>query len=387
MGCLWVCMGWLFTIDPQAFAAAELVTPTPGWTWEAFQQDISVLSRRSGNPSGFSFCSIMQVFLSSVLAPLVDGVISMEGGKINTVRSEPPGAVVCRIMHRSREPYLAFDNQPDETRVGLFKGAVPALWIGGLADPAPLDPSLLARQVYGLAPFPVTDNATTAGTTPYLSVCGVVSSASAHSNAAWAWLDFLTRQKPESPAPSLVIPQIPARQSVADESGYWASFTPQAAEAVQFSLAHGWYGSLYPDALDQVGKGLSLALTGQVDLALALSQVASLPIPATATPGIIASIATPIPTQFTDNGTVTITYVAPAMPPGDETFDKLAEAFHRLHPDIVVKVINNDDGCDNGSFVDCLKLKPDVFTANFKGFESIQKDSVYVLSLRFVHYR
>ncbi len=363
--------------DSQAFAAAGLSYPTPGWTWEDFQQDISVLSRQSGNPSGFSFVDSAG-FLSSVLAPLTDGVLGTEDGQIDPANLSRQ---VQGYLDLAKAGSLFSFTQPDEARARLFKGAVPALWIGSLADPSPLDASQLARQVYGLAPFPVAANRSSEHTSSQLPVCGVISSASTHPSEAWAWLDFLTRQKPESTTPSQVIPQIPARQSVADKSGYWASFSPQAAEAVQFSLAHGWYGSLYPDALDQVAGALNLALAGKQDLTLALTQAMGLPPAATATPGMVASVVTPVPTQSTSGGTVTITYAAPAMPAGDKTFDKLAEAFHRLHPDIVVNVINNDWGCGHGSFADCLKLKPDVFTANFKGFESIEKDRVYVLSL------
>ena len=126
---------------------------------------------------------------------------------------------------------------------------------------------------------------------------------------------------------------------------------------------------------------MTQALVGQQDLSLALSQAVSLPGQNTPTPGVISAVATPVPTQSTSAGMVTITYAAPAMSTGDKTFDKLAEEFHRLHPDIVVNIVNNDWGCDHGGFSDCLTLKPDVFTSNFKGFEDIGKDSAYVLSI------
>ncbi|MBA3944012.1 MAG: extracellular solute-binding protein [Herpetosiphonaceae bacterium] len=64
----------------------------------------------------------------------------------------------------------------------------------------------------------------------------MMSSGTQHPEAAWRWLRFLSQQDdPERPDSVTVLP---ARKSVAEQSGYWRKLDPATAAAVRFALDH-----------------------------------------------------------------------------------------------------------------------------------------------------
>ena len=361
--------------DPKSFDAAGLAYPAPGWTGEEFQRDITALTGASGGSASLGFVDATG-FGISVLVPAVDHTLEATNGKLDPAVLS--GQLQWYLEQAKAGSLFSFD-QSAESRSALFKDKVPGMWVGGFADPSPTNAGRLARQDYGLLPFPVSVDVSNDHTTPQLTVCGVISAASAHPQEAWAWLDFLTRQKPVDTGPNHVIPQIPARQSVADASQYWEGYTPQAEAAAKYSLAHGWYGSLYPQTLNRLGDALGRVLAGQQDLSLALSQAAALPGQATPTPGTVAAVATPGSTLSVSSDTITINFSPPNMPPGDTTFQKLADAFHKLHPNIVVNVITDETvQCFTVQY--CLNGQIDTFSAGLGGTNlSTITDKLYAL--------
>jgi ABC-type glycerol-3-phosphate transport system substrate-binding protein len=361
--------------NSTSFDLAELPYPAPGWTWADFQRDITALAHTQGGQVDYGFVDSTD-FFASVLVPLVDGYLVSTGGKIESAAIKDQVQSYLDLAHTgSLFPFTG----TDESRTALFQGKAPPMWIGGLEDPSPVNSDQLARQSYGLAPFPVAGDGSVTHTTPQFPICGFISSGSAHKREAWAWLHFLTRQKLDRTIHSNN--QIPARISVADQTRFWDAFPAQTVPALKYGLAHGWYGSRYPQILKQIGAALSKAITERADLDLMISQLSGLTIPDTPTPNVVTpvTVATPQPTASNSEDIVTVNYSPPLMPPNDTTFKKLAEEFNRLHPEIVVNVSNNTD-CTAGSVSGCLDLKYDCFTANLYGDKISQlEDGLYNL--------
>ena len=54
--------------DPNAFGAAGLAYPAPGWTWDDFRKDVAALAGKTGGQARYGFVDATG-FLVSLLAP------------------------------------------------------------------------------------------------------------------------------------------------------------------------------------------------------------------------------------------------------------------------------------------------------------------------------
>ena len=90
--------------------------------------------------------------------------------------------------------------------------------------------------------------------------------------AAWAWLRFLTHQLPEQHDIPLYQYYIPARQSVAQATGYWSRWDPEVAKTLQHTLEH---SAIYrwDESLAALSQAIEAAFGGTpVEEALAEAQ-------------------------------------------------------------------------------------------------------------------
>src|SRR5262245_293889 len=176
----------------------------------------------------------------------------------------------------------------------------------------------------------------------------ILSAGSAHPEAAWRWLSFLSRQEVRQPFMEAgVVGSVPARKSLAERSGYWKQLDPETAAAAQAVLARG--ASTLAGAptdrrvTDALGQTLA-AVVGGTPVPQALSaaqarldqQIAEAQSKPTATP---------------DNGPIVVaTPVENAPPPGAtvmtfnvalfqaEQFRRLAAEFNKQHPELFVQI-------------------------------------------------
>jgi len=180
----------------------------------------------------------------------------------------------------------------------------------------------------GIVPFPVGK----AELNPILVSGYHMSAGTAHPQESWLWLEFLTRQRLETWAQ-----RMPARRSVAEETGYWDGLDEETITAYRHALEHAWttWGWSEPTskaliraifAILKEGKGVNEALAeAQLE---ALQEMATL---ARVTPQPVA-VATPQPAA---KG-ATITFVS--LPTNLAPYRELAQAFNQAHPDITVEV-------------------------------------------------
>src|SRR6266545_568777 len=176
----------------------------------------------------------------------------------------------------------------------------------------------------------------------------VMSAGTAHPEAAWRWLSFLSRQEVRQPFMEAGTPNsVPARKSLAERSGYWKKLDPEVTAAVQAILARGIspLADTPPDrrAIEALGKALAAVVGGRpVAQALAEAQaaldqqIAEAQSTPTATPDTApVVVATPGPSG-PPPGATAITFNVP--PFQAEQFRRLASEFNKQHPELFVQL-------------------------------------------------
>ncbi len=240
----------LIFYDKAAFDAAGLPYPKPGWHWDDFRQAVRVLG--SGT-SRYGFADGGTPL--SLLAPLVDNIITQAGdtlyGRDLADALDWYVALAAEKAILSQRDTAVNDLSP-ERQVGMWPGSHLRL----LGTHSALGDEL------GVVAFPTAiglnqSNPATAG-------CALISAETNQRQAAWTFLDYLSRQDLFTTG---YYPAAPARRSVAQDSDYWGQMAPEAAVALQAALEQGWYRRAEMPELLTVGHALTEALVGNSSLA------------------------------------------------------------------------------------------------------------------------
>jgi multiple sugar transport system substrate-binding protein len=296
--------------DRAAFAAAGLPEPQPGWTWDEFRRDVASLTATLDGQVRYGFAD--RSFLS-VLEPLVNAGLSNANGQVDAQNLSDALQWYVDLAQAGQLLPLAGvtdttqEQAADEAWQELFSsGRPPAMWYGRLIEPLPglagnsedSDPAThLAVNAYGLAPLPVSADGSDQDTTALSGVCAAISAGSPHPQAAWQWISFLSHQRLlDDRSQSSDLLKIPARQSVAEQSGFWDDLPAPAGTAVRYGLEHAWYPGLYAQAEKAVYAAVENAVSGRVRLTDALAAVQTAPPPAQASGRTAVIVATPQPT-------------------------------------------------------------------------------------------
>lgn len=177
----------------------------------------------------------------------------------------------------------------------------------------------------------------------------VISSGTAYPQAAWAWIEFLSRQATTT---NYADPNaIPARDSVAKATNYWQNKSEEQSAALRWSLEHSLKPPFRSDeymkinGISQVSNQImndpkadirQLLQTAQQDLERMLAE-APTPVPIDTSPLIVA---TPEP-QEPAPGMTAIRFAT--MGYGGSELRPLLRAFQREHPDIFVKIASTNN--------------------------------------------
>jgi ABC-type glycerol-3-phosphate transport system substrate-binding protein len=348
--------------NEQAFEAAGVPKPSPGWTWEDFRRAVTALTRNDGGAVRYGFAD-RTYFSGSPLAALLDGYLYNTGGEVDVDEIEELvkwyiDMANAKAIYPIIDPMTAGQDIWQEWQ-DLFKGENrPAMWVGGLVEPIPGSEGMyfsdsgdpwkdMAISTEGFAPFPVGEGSAGNRTTPVSIQCLGISAGSNNPRAAWAWIDFLSRKwlvRDQSQVWELQ--QVPARQSVAENVGYFTLLPAKAEETVKFGMANAWFGSLYPNTLETIGQGIAIHLSGEKDfdtaLADALVTIASIPQPTPDTTPVVVATPQPPPPA----GATVINFFTNRFGPGAEgdPMKTLAESYMGSHPDIYIKVAYDYQG-------------------------------------------
>jgi ABC-type glycerol-3-phosphate transport system substrate-binding protein len=342
--------------NEQAFESAGVPKPTPGWTWEDFRRTVTAMARNEGSTLRYGFAD-RQYFSGSPLAALVDGYLYSTGGEVDIDDIEEVvkwyiDLANAKAIYPIIDPTTAGQDVWQEWQ-DLFKGENrPVMWVGGLVEPVPGSEGMyfsdegdpwknMAISTEGFVPFPVGEGSAGNKTTPVSVQCLGISAGSSNPRAAWAWIDFLSRHwlvRDQSQVWELQ--QVPARQSVAEDVGYFNLLPAKLEEAVRFGISNAWFGSLYPNTLEIVGQGIAAHISSTKDfdsaLADALVTMASVPKPTPdTTPVVVATPLPPIPA-----GATVINFFTNRFGPGPEgdPIKTVAQSYMESHPDIYIKI-------------------------------------------------
>ncbi|MBO9341837.1 MAG: extracellular solute-binding protein [Roseiflexus sp.] len=339
----------LMVYNRTLFQNANLPEPRPGWTWEEALAVAERLTERSGATT------LIYGFIepSSGVLPLLEllsaqGIDVLNAAPMETDLTAPEYvAVVERLRDLYRrgvlvEPYRHVGRADDPTQL-VREGRV-AIW----SDMTYISNDDGTRWTpdfpVGRVPFPASE------LMPFFTYSEgfIISGGTAHPEAAWRWIEWLSRQPTWRPEYETIIGFIPARQSVAQQTDFWRNLDPQTAEAYRWTLANSKPTPESPSGfavMSALSQAMQTALSdpkANVREALAEAQrqmqesIAQQELTPTPKPNLNpVVVATPEP-QEAPVGATTITFILYGYNPAE--LRRIARAFREQRPDIFVQL-------------------------------------------------
>jgi ABC-type glycerol-3-phosphate transport system substrate-binding protein len=230
-------------------------------------------------------------------------------------------------------------------RIGIW-GSEFTAYDYGPSGPNPAEPLPFAT---GKLPLPAAGNISGGGSDGYF-----ISGGTQHPQEAWKWIEFLSRQQidlnsPNGPVAGFNPPgRIPAREALAEQSGFWKDIDAETAAVYKWAIAHPAQqlaastdytaiGILSQTVMQLIGdKKLDPAKAlaeAQRSLEEQIAQVQLTPTPTVDTSPVL--VATPEP-QEAPAGATTINFEVNGYNPSD--LRRIARSFRDDHPEIFVQI-------------------------------------------------
>lgn len=368
----------LLSYNKDMLKEAGLPAPKLGWTWN----DMLGLAEQLASKNGSSFDRYGYLDISGGFSPLLallkERNVDLFQAQAGQVRLDQPEVVesVMRLRGliesgalyrpdyggRPQGPADGPIDQPVDPSQVIRDGKV-GIWAQdflGFAGPRPIEGGGSSQAAE--LPFETGTIAYPANmVNPYTNVDGyIVSAGTEHPAEAWQWIEFLSRQQTDqavamgmAAAGGFSPPgRIPARQSVADQTGFWNNLDAETAEAYKWAIANPQPPISRTPDYNLIG-GLSQALEqilggekqepekalrdAQKQMEEQMAQANLTPTP---TPDLSpVAVATPEP-NVAPEGATTIQFSAFAYNPSD--LRRLSRAFRDQRPDIFVNIRSTD---------------------------------------------
>jgi ABC-type glycerol-3-phosphate transport system substrate-binding protein len=321
----------LIFYDKGMFDEASVPHPRTGWTWDDFLEAAARLTEREEDAvKRYGF--VDSHFYNTLLAMMHQHEVPLWDDRTDPPRPLFDTPEVAGVLRRYTDLALSYGVMPvpevgsNVMASNLVNEGKAAMWTDFASD---LDYHG-RRTDLGLAPFPED----VAAANPY-SVYGFFASAgTAHPEAAWRWLSYLSANYQP-----LLDGSLPGRRSVGEQLPWWRRLDEETKAVFEYALAHA------PTPDNPLNVPLLVAVIGvfegraSVEEALVTAQSRALELQAelaAATPPAPQPVSAPQPTPA--EGQTVITF-APA--PGADTslYHKLAASFHESHPDVWVDVV------------------------------------------------
>ena len=337
--------------DKDAFDKAGVKYPEPGWAWNDLAAKAKALTVREGDTvTQWGFVQTTPqpfLFISPRVKALTDNSTDPA-----TPRFDQPDVKAAvqwyadLYLKDKSTPYfempkdVSLTNLPEGYK--LIQAGKAAMWVDSGVS---WQVRKQQKATFGIVSFPV--DAPDSHTSPIYPSGVVMSSGSAHPDAAWRWMNYLSQQAPKGYGS--LFKQMSARRSVVESSGFLDSVDKEFAAALRFALDHASTLESQPgqsalsDAINSIVKGdksiddaLAEAQTkAKSDIAAAAKKAAE------ATPVPTVVVVAPKETPVNQNATTikfslgTAVFNAPA-------YRDLAKRFTEANPDIIVDVKTPD---------------------------------------------
>ncbi|MCI0725269.1 MAG: extracellular solute-binding protein, partial [Chloroflexi bacterium] len=344
----------LIFFDKDAFDEAGVAYPEAGWSWDDFLTTAKALTKREGDEVtrwGFvePFPNPLS-FIQGRAGPLFD-----PDADPPTARLDDPAVVEAVQWYANLSlteevsPYYPRSDQEGPSIPEGFQAIEDgraAMWSESFGSWE------FRRQQgnLGVVPFPVGEPDDR--TTPFSAEGLAISAGTANPDAAWRWIDFLSRQHGDQQGIQIVgLGQMPARRSVAEAGGFWDSQDEELVAALRFAVDHAFTPLADALGFTAFSEAVEEILTEEKSVADALAEAQAAAEEAIEEHLVQEAEATPVPpftvtgpeTETTANeDAVSITFVVAGGPFGLQSFRDLARQFQEAHPDIVVEVATPD---------------------------------------------
>jgi ABC-type glycerol-3-phosphate transport system substrate-binding protein len=352
----------ILTYNKELFKLANVPEPKPGWTWN----DLFGAAQQIGKAGGadtYGFFDPTGGFLP-LLALLQAQNIDLLNTPAKDVRLDRPEVATAIKQLRDMIESNAIYNPGYKTldrpgpgedpqqmirdgRVGIWAQEFIAIDYG---PDGPTQPQPLPFEI-GKIPYPDTGNFFTGGGggDGYF-----ISGGTQHPQETWKWIEFLTRQQTDQTGPGIAAPavgmpgRVPARESLAELTGFWKNIDADTAEAYKWAIANP------PKQIERTPDYIAFGILSQTlsqiiadknaDPAKALveaqkqleDQVAQIQLTPTPVPDTSPVLVATPESQEAPAGATTIVfdvagYNAPDM-------RRVARKFQEEHPEIFVKI-------------------------------------------------
>lgn len=380
----------LIFFDKARFDVVGYPYPESDWTWTDFAESAHILTARQGSeiaqwgfaPGAYHPAKMVETrnnyfFDTSTIPPF---------SRLNQPDIVDAAQWWVNLIQAESVPYIE-PSPGTQTEQELIEQGRAAMWSGRASSWARIS----QQGGVGVVPYPGDDK--NAYTTPMFLEQVAVSSGTMHSEAAWQWGVFLSRQPPQHPG------WMPARQSVATKTGFFENMEREFATALRWATEHAFRSTLgdWDFNYDTLDSELRAAFVGDKTAYAALENAQASAVQAIEAQYIRIVKATPAPIIMTpslaqiDPQATSITFI-PAVEDADfEAFRDSAQRFHKTHPRITVNIARSDSAsADVESLVqnaDCFlsPLRQDILAAALNIQPLVEADSTFENSDFFPH--
>jgi ABC-type glycerol-3-phosphate transport system substrate-binding protein len=331
---------YLTFYDQIAFDAAGLSPPDLDWTTDDFlDAALALTTRDEGEVTRWGYVP-GQLRYSPLLASQLAGPLTTpDGGGLRLTDTDVIVAVQWLsdlfTLHQV-SPWLD-DYRPAERRIGsdgqtaqaMINNGQAAMWhtthLMFDANDENVGVTAVSQSQHGLAAEPI--------------IFGFgISRGTAHPEAAWQLLHFLSRQPPQEMAMFSVKP-VPARRSVATTNNYWQQVPDSLSPALQYTAEN----SVPPRITHQTANLLQDGIAAHIDDGIPIVAVLGQSAEGTPTPLEEADVeVVAIPNVEPDDQTERIQITFATALEVVEAHRRLASQFQEEQPDIDLRVVEKD---------------------------------------------
>src|SRR5262245_23512429 len=351
----------LLFYNKDLWAARNLAAPKPDWTWQDVEAAAQQLAQKQGSTVQVYGLADDDAYVAMLLTKLKSAGLDLLSTPPANAHVDRPEVVAALEqmgdLFGSGAFYFGSENRDTQSEVAqLIVGQQVAMWGSRFAQavanmPTPNGGPVLSFTP-GVALYPPFPSGTPGVTRGY-----VMSSGTQHPSEAWTWLSFLSKQlvadqdggKGGSPN---TLNSLPARKSLADQSGYWSHLDDETKAAVEAALARPApvsSGMSIQEAYTPLGQALRDIIGGksaaqaaseaQAAMSNLVAQTQQTPTAAANEP---VEVATPAP-NVAPAGAATITFGMP-LPKGEGQADQLVQEFNQSDQGVFVQLKNTFTG-------------------------------------------